>query len=135
MEFEEQLDKNEFEECGIIDLCSFEEPSREESQEINDPETKCRLKALLKEYEDIFEKPKEPPPSRPEDHAINLLNNSNIPLVRGIGRLFEAQLTILKKKIKEMSESGFIRPSNSPFGASVLFAKKTRWVIPNVRRL
>ena len=78
MEFEEQLDKNEFEECGII----VEEPSREESQEINDPETKCRLKALLKEYEDIFEKPKEPPPSRPEDHAINLLK-----------RLSEAQLT------------------------------------------
>jgi hypothetical protein len=49
VEFEEQLDNHEFEEWGIIDTCSIKEPSYEESEDDNDPET---LQTLLKEYEE-----------------------------------------------------------------------------------
>lgn len=98
--------KNEVD-CGLVDLAK-----------------QNNLDLLLKEYEDIFKKPTVPPPSRPEDHRIKLLPDAKIPPVRSIGRLSEEKLQVLKNSIQEMLEKGFIRPSNSPFGASVLFAKK-----------
>ena len=70
-------------------------------------------------YQDIFEKTNMPPLSREEDHEIIYT-----PPVRGIGRLSEDKLINLKQTFEELLEKGFIRPSMSPFGAMILFARK-----------
>jgi len=39
-------------------------------------------------------------------------------------RMSASQLVVLKLKLKEMLDKGYIRPSLSPWGALVLFIKK-----------
>jgi hypothetical protein len=124
LEFEEQLENHEFEDWGLIFISELMESKNIADCDVGDLGERNRLDILLDEYEDIFQKPTIPPPSRPEDHKIDLVPNSKIPTVRSIGRLSEEKLQVLKHSIQEMMEKGFIRPSNSPFGASVLFAKK-----------
>lgn len=79
----------------------------------------------LNTYKDVFPDNLPPglPPSREVDHRIELLPNS-IPPSRGMIRLSPPLLDELKKQLDELTESGFIRPSKSPFGAPVLFVKK-----------
>ena len=125
VEFVTDLENQEFEEWGLIDVYSVSERNQERIPIVGGSETQKELDMLIEEYEDIFRKPKEPPPSRPEDHSIVLKPGHNPPLVRGIGRLSEEKLVVLKNTIQDLLEKGFIRPSNSPFGASVLFAKKS----------
>lgn len=55
---------------------------------------------------------------------INLQPGSGVPKWRSIGKFNELELEQLKKQLKEMVDRGHIRPSTSPFAASVLFAKK-----------
>ena len=79
----------------------------------------------LSKYKDVFPSSLPPglPPSREVDHRIELIPNS-IPPSRGMIRLSPPLLDELKKQLDELTESGFIRPSKSPFGAPVLFVKK-----------
>lgn len=91
----------------------------------NEPAEDPQITALLHEYAARFAEPKELPPERPGlDMEINLQPNSEIPKWRSIGKFNEAELEQLKRQIREMLERGHIRPSTSPFAASVLFAKK-----------
>nr|GEU50660.1 retrotransposon protein, putative, Ty3-gypsy subclass [Tanacetum cinerariifolium] len=46
------------------------------------------------------------------------------PVVRAPYRLAPSKMKELAKKLQELSEKGFIRPSSSPWGAPVLFVKK-----------
>nr|GEZ42398.1 putative reverse transcriptase domain-containing protein [Tanacetum cinerariifolium] len=46
------------------------------------------------------------------------------PLARGPNRLAPAEMQELSTQLQELSDKGFIRPSSSPWGASVLFVKK-----------
>jgi hypothetical protein len=90
-------------------------------------EQKCKKDAeeILKEYRDVFP-PKLPhslPPRRDIDHRIEL-EQSSVPASRGIYRMSPAELDELKLQLEELSSSGFIQPSKSPFGAPVLFVKK-----------
>jgi hypothetical protein len=100
-----ELENQEFEEWGLIDVCSISEEDQDVSI-VRDAETQ------------------EPPPSRPQDHFIVLKPGSNAPLVRGIRRLSQEKLLVLKDTIQDLLDKGFIRPSYCPFGASVLYAKK-----------
>lgn len=88
-------------------------------QVVDDP----RVFTLLTEYEDVFQEPKEPPPERPEDHRI-LLESGVMPATRGIGRLDEVKLKVLKDTLENLLQKGYIQPSTSPFGANILFARK-----------
>ncbi|KAK4397538.1 Transposon Ty3-G Gag-Pol polyprotein [Sesamum angolense] len=47
-----------------------------------------------------------------------------IPVVRDFPKVFLDDLPELKKQIEESLEKGFVKPSTSPWGASVLFVKK-----------
>jgi hypothetical protein len=47
-----------------------------------------------------------------------------MPPVRGIGRLDEIKLKVLKETLSTLLDKGYIQPSLSPFGANVLFAQK-----------
>ena len=76
------------------------------------------------EYEDVFpdELPGLPPP-RDVDFNIEL-HPSMSPISMTLHRMAPVELQELKVQIRELLGKGFIRPSTSPWGALVLFAKK-----------
>jgi len=63
------------------------------------------------------------PPHRVYDCEINLKDNS-ILFYGPLYPLTELEREELKKQLKELLDKGFIRKSNSPAGAPVLFVKK-----------
>ena len=83
------------------------------------------LAALLEEFADVLagipdDDPM--PPSRLVDHAIELTPGSGPPS-RGVIRLSQPELQELRRQLTTLLEKGYIRPSLSPYGAPVLFAK------------
>jgi hypothetical protein len=94
------------------------------SKTLAEVETDPRIQAILKEFSFVFEEPTSLPPSRPEDHQILLQNDNEVPPIRGIGRLDEEKLKVLKETLEKLLEKGYISPSTSPYGANVLFARK-----------
>ncbi|GKD95129.1 hypothetical protein Tco_1374966, partial [Tanacetum coccineum] len=46
------------------------------------------------------------------------------PIAQAPYRLASSEIKELSEQLKELSDKGFIRPSSSPWGASVLFVKK-----------
>ncbi|GKB16613.1 putative reverse transcriptase domain-containing protein [Tanacetum coccineum] len=63
------------------------------------------------------------PPTRQVEFQIDLIPDS-APVARAPYRLAPSKMKELSKQLKELSNKGFIRPSSSPWGASVLFVKK-----------
>jgi hypothetical protein len=63
------------------------------------------------------------PPHRSYDHAIDLKDGEQPPW-GPIYALSEKELSVLKDYLKEMLDSGKIRPSKSPAGAPILFVPK-----------
>lgn len=84
------------------------------------------IKELLGEFEDVMpdELPKKLPPKRTVDHEIELVPGTKPP-ARAPYRMSYPELEELRKQLKELLESGLIRPAKSPFGAPVLFQKKS----------
>ena len=81
-----------------------------------------KIAALLEEYADVFEEPCGIPPDRGVSHHIDLVSDK--PVFRRPYKMSAAQLQELKKQLSELLEKGWIRPSNSPYGAPVLFVQK-----------
>ena len=76
------------------------------------------------EYENIFlDKLPRLPPHRDVDFCIKL-HPSTSPISMTPYRMAPVKLQKLKVQIHEFLDKGFIRPSTSPWGAPVLFAKK-----------
>nr|GEZ16662.1 putative reverse transcriptase domain-containing protein [Tanacetum cinerariifolium] len=63
------------------------------------------------------------PPPRQVEFRIDLIPGATL-VARAPYRLEPSKLKELSEQLKELSEKGFIRPSSSPWGASVLFVKK-----------
>ena len=63
------------------------------------------------------------PPHRPYDHTIDLEEGA-APPYGPIYSMSETELKALREYLDDMLGKGFIRPSNSPAGAPILFAKK-----------
>ncbi|GJX77432.1 putative reverse transcriptase domain-containing protein [Tanacetum coccineum] len=63
------------------------------------------------------------PPTRLVEFQIDLIPGV-APVARAPYRLAPSEMKELSKQIQELSDKGFIRPSSSPWGASVLFFKK-----------
>jgi hypothetical protein len=61
VEFVTNLENQEFEEWGLIDVYSVSERNQERIPIVGGSETQKELDMLIEEYEDIFRKPKEPP--------------------------------------------------------------------------
>ena len=66
---------------------------------------------------------KELPPHRPYDIKIET-EGEKMPPIGKLYNMSEVELKALKEYIDDMLGKGFIRSSNSPAGAPVLFAKK-----------
>ena len=63
------------------------------------------------------------PPVREVEFAIDLIP-ATAPISKAPYRMAPAELAELRKRLQELLDKGFIRPSVSPWGAPVLFVKK-----------
>ena len=82
------------------------------------------MRNLLDEFQDVFcELPSGLPPRRPIEHTIPILPGKEPPH-RAPYRLTPDELQELQSQLKSYLDKGFIRPSASPYGAPVLFARK-----------
>nr|GEV95633.1 hypothetical protein [Tanacetum cinerariifolium] len=63
------------------------------------------------------------PPTRQVEFQINLVPGV-VPVARAPYRLASSEMQELSAQLQELSNKGFIRPSSSPWGASILFVKK-----------
>ena len=85
--------------------------------------SEARLKHLLGKYKNVFKDlPDGLPPDRGIQHTIELLENKT-PFKHPY-RLSPLELAEAKKQIAELLAKGFIQPSQSPFGAPILFVQK-----------
>ena len=84
------------------------------------------IKAVLHEYQDVFpmDLPAGLPPVRMGHEFKIELEDDTPPVHRPMYKLSPLELEEAKKQIDYMLEHGYIRPSNSPYGAPVLFAPK-----------
>ena len=79
---------------------------------------------VVREYEDVFldELPRLPP-QRVVDFGIELHLGTS-PISMTPHKMAPVELQELRVQLQELLDKGFIRPSTSPWGAPVLFAKK-----------
>jgi hypothetical protein len=84
-----------------------------------------KLEPLLQHYDSIFQEPTKLPPPRPENHKIILEPDSKLPPWRPLGHLSQYELQVLKETLTNLMDKGFIKHSSSPYGANILFAKKS----------
>lgn len=77
---------------------------------------------IVKEYDDVFESLTGLPPDRSDPFTIELEPGTK-PISKAPYRMAPAEMAELKKQLDELMEKGFVRPSSSPWGASVLFVK------------
>ena len=78
----------------------------------------------LKEFSDVFPKYLvDLPPAKEIDHEIEIFLESES-LSKRPYKMSLPEAIELKEKLRQLLEQGFIRPSNSPWGAPILFQKK-----------
>lgn len=80
---------------------------------------------VIEEYSDVFanQLPDQLPPKRTIDHRI-IIEPGHQPPSRAPYRMSVRELEELKSQVDELLKKGFIKPSQSPYGAPVLFVKK-----------
>jgi hypothetical protein len=84
----------------------------------------ARLRTLLQGHRITFMEPDSLPPERPGlDHTIDLLPESSPPPQRTY-RMSPAELQEVQRQLETYLAKGWVRPSSSPFGAPILFARK-----------
>ncbi|GJP41072.1 hypothetical protein CLOM_g710 [Closterium sp. NIES-68] len=83
------------------------------------------LAELIRKYPEIFpdDLPAGLPPSRPEDHRIELEPGAQ-PTVQRQFRLSQPELEELQQELDYLLTKGFIRPSTSPYATPILFTPK-----------
>ncbi|GJZ23810.1 putative reverse transcriptase domain-containing protein [Tanacetum coccineum] len=96
------------------------------TKETEDKSEKKRLKdvPIIRDFPDVF---LEDLPglhlTRKVEFQIDLIPGA-APVARASYQLAPSEMKEFSKKLKELSDKGFIRPSSSPWGASVLFVNK-----------
>lgn len=81
------------------------------------------IATVLKEFEDVFAKPSELPPTRVYDHAVPLVPDA-VPVNSRPYRYSPVQKDEIERQVKELLESGLIVQSTSPFASPVLLVQK-----------
>ena len=84
------------------------------------------IRAVLEEFDDVFPQdlPLGLPPVREGQEFKIDLEDEVPPVHRPLYKMSPFELEEAKKQIESMLEHGFIRPSDSPYGAPVLFVPK-----------
>jgi hypothetical protein len=93
-----------------------EESSRDVVSNLEDHE-------VLKEFKDVFQEVPRLPPKRDIDFSINFIPRV-APVSKAPYRMSTPELKDLQLQLEEILKKGYIHPSVSPWGASVLFVKK-----------
>ncbi|GJZ58945.1 hypothetical protein Tco_0614761 [Tanacetum coccineum] len=96
------------------------------TKEVEDKSKKKRLEdvPIVRHFPKVFP---EDLPGLPPTRQVEFQNDlvpSAATVARAPYRLVPSEMKELLKQLKELSDKGFIRPSSSPWGASVLFVKK-----------
>ena len=88
-------------------------------------EFRVKLQQLVDSFPDIFSESPQAGGALVDDlsMAIKLLPGAKPPFRRNF-RLSPLEMTELKKQVTEFLEKGILSPSNSPYGAPVLFVQK-----------
>ncbi|KZV13849.1 hypothetical protein F511_44950 [Dorcoceras hygrometricum] len=81
------------------------------------------LQEVISRYGLIFDKPQGLPPSRSQDHAINIKEGKGPVQVRPY-RYAHRQKNEIEKLVNEMLTAGVIQPSHSPYSSTVILVKK-----------
>nr|GFA24215.1 putative reverse transcriptase domain-containing protein [Tanacetum cinerariifolium] len=95
------------------------------AQEDDKPERKqVKDVPIVQDFPEVFpENLPGLPPARPVEFQIDLIPGA-APVARAPYRLASSEMKELSEQLQELFDKGFIRPSSSPWGASVLFVKK-----------
>ena len=87
-------------------------------------EFKERFEELLQEFQDVFQPvPPGLPPVRAVDHAIELEPGAK-PAFGRSGQMSYLELEEVRKQLDELTKAEYIRSSQSPWGAGILFSRK-----------
>ena len=81
------------------------------------------IRELLKEFPQVFKEPKGLPPKRGHEHQI-LLKQGVPPHCKRPYKYPHYQKIEIKKNVKDLLDSGCVRPSQSPFASPVLLVRK-----------
>jgi hypothetical protein len=81
------------------------------------------IQSLIDEYTDLFQEPKQLPPSRVYDHAIPLQPDS-MPINCRPYKYSPQHKTEIERQVKELLQAGLIAHSTSPFASPVLLVQK-----------
>ena len=92
------------------------------AQPASDLVDESKLQQLLDSYKDVFEEPTNPP-ERDIGHVIALTDDATPPAKRSY-RLTQKEQAEVKRQVTELLAKGFIQPSQSPYGAPVIFVEK-----------
>ncbi|GJW58885.1 putative reverse transcriptase domain-containing protein, partial [Tanacetum coccineum] len=80
--------------------------------------------SVVREFVEVFpDNLKGLPPQRQVEFHIELIPGATL-VAKSPHRLAPSEMQELFEQLKELQDKGFIRPSHSPWGASVLFVKK-----------
>ncbi|GBG76445.1 hypothetical protein CBR_g22193 [Chara braunii] len=111
--------RDDIEEMGVCFLHALPPHDASSTDSPSDP----RITELLDAYSDVFEGPHGVVPDQPIRHEI-ILEDGAVPPRGCIYRMSEEELSVLRAQLDNLLEKGWIRPSSSPYGASVLFVRK-----------
>ena len=81
-----------------------------------------KLREILNEFPEVQVEPKGLPPARQWDHKIEL-ETADTPS-QPTYRMSPAELAEVQRQLEDLLARGWIRPSESPFGAPILFVRK-----------
>ncbi|XP_075478846.1 uncharacterized protein LOC142519700 [Primulina tabacum] len=79
---------------------------------------------VVRDFPDVFA---DDVPGLPPDHEVEFVIDvvpGTAPISKAPYRMAPTEMKELKNQLKDLLDKGFIRPSSSPWGAPVLFAKK-----------
>ena len=111
------------EETTVMDVSGESSTTETSKWDTSLPE---EIRKVLEEFDDVF--PQDLPLGRPpvrQGHQFRIELEDNVPPVhRPLYKMSPLELEEAKKQIQSMLEHGFIRPSDSPYGAPVLFVPK-----------
>ncbi|GKD58838.1 putative reverse transcriptase domain-containing protein [Tanacetum coccineum] len=124
----------------MLIVCVEKVVSQVTSKKTEDKSKEKRLEdvPIVQEFTEVFpEDLPGLPPARQVEFQIDLVPGV-APIVRAPYQLAPAKMQELSTQLQELSDKGFIRPSSSPWGASVLFVKKkdgSLWMCIDYREL
>ncbi|GJS87974.1 putative reverse transcriptase domain-containing protein [Tanacetum coccineum] len=91
---------------------------------VKEDEPKLGDISVVRDFEDVFpEDLSGIPPQRQVEFHIDLVPGAT-PIAKSPYRLAPSEMQELSGQLQELQDKGFIRPSYSPWGASMLFVKK-----------